>query len=265
VCDPGACGIVDGDARRSAVEAGVRDRVSEAAGCGIDGSVDATASPRLRPGGVFSGSHATVRALILYAYNLQPFQLADDPDWARREYFDITAKAAADAPVDQVRRMVQSLLEDRFKLAVHTEQRDFRYYALVPARPDGRLGSYIAAMPDDCTASSAAEVVKKFPPRVATTENGLLSGRCTNMAALASLLTLEMEMPVIDQTGLTGKFTYQVLGVTLNATRRAAPDTISEWPPVPVAIEEQLGLKLQSTHGPFPVFVVDSVQRPSVN
>ena len=103
----------------------------------------AAAAPRLRPGGVFSASHATVSALILYAYNLQPFQLTGGPDWARRDHFEISARAAADASAEQVRRMVQALLEERFKLVVHTEQRDIRFQALVPARPGGGLGPYI--------------------------------------------------------------------------------------------------------------------------
>jgi uncharacterized protein (TIGR03435 family) len=226
----------------------------------------ATFSPRLRPGGVFTGSHATVAALVLYAYDLQPFQLIGGPDWARRDTFEISAKASADASAAQVRRMVQSLLEDRFKLVVHTEQRDIRYYALVAARQDGRLGPYISRMPDDCTPSNAAEVVKKFPPRAATTEDGMMFGRCTNMSALASLLTVDMDKPVIDETGLSGRFVYEIRGVSLNASRlRATSDGLPKWPSVPVALEEQLGLKLQSREGPFPVLVIESVSQPTEN
>jgi len=226
----------------------------------------ATASPRLRQGGVFSGSHATVAALVLYAYDLQPFQLTGGPDWARRDHFDISARAAADASAEQVRRMVQSLLEDRFKLVAHTEQRNIRFYALVLARQDGRLGPYISRMPDECTSTSATEVVKKFPPRAATTEDGMMSGRCANLTGLAGLLSVEMETPVVDQTGLSGKFVYQVLGVSPNSARlRATSDSVPKWPPVPVALEEQLGLKLESRQGPFPVLVIDSVQQPTEN
>ena len=226
----------------------------------------ATASPRLRPGGVFTGSHASVASLVLYAYDLQPFQLIGGPDWARRDSFEISARASADASAAQVRLMVQSLLDDRFKVVTHTEQRDIRFYALVLARQDGRLGPYISRMPDDCSQSSAAEVVKNFPPRAATTEDGMMTGRCTNLSALAGLLSLEMERPVIDETGLSGRFVYEVRGVTLNASRlRATPDSLPKWPSVPVALEEQLGLKLQSREGPFPVLVIDSVSQPTAN
>ena len=152
-----------------------------------------------------------------------------------------------DVPVEQVKLMVQSLLADRFKLTSHTEQRGMKFLALILARPDGRLGPYIQQMGDDCTATSASEVVKKFPPRAATTSDGMMSGRCANITALAGLLGVEMEMPVVDQTGLSGKFVYEILGVTPNNSRvRIPPDSVPKWPSVPVALEEQLGLKLES-------------------
>ena len=86
------------------------------------------------------------------------------------------------------------------------------------------------------------------------------------MSALASLLSVEMGMTVIDETGLSGKFVYEIRGVALNASRlRATSDSLPKWPSVPVALQEQLGLKLQSREGPFPVLVIDSVSQRTEN
>ena len=108
--------------------------------------------------------------------------------------------------------------------------------------------------------------MKQFPPRVATANDGIMFGRCTNMFGLASLLSVDMDKPVIDETGLNGRFVYEIRGVSLNASRLSATsDSLPKWPSVPVALEEQLGLKLQSREGPFPVLVIDSVSQPTEN
>ena len=225
----------------------------------------ASAGPRVRPGGVFSASHATVTALILFAYDLKPFQISGAPDWAQRELFDVSARAGGDASTAQVKLMVRSLLEDRFSLVVHTERREMRFLGLVVARPDGRLGPYLRRMGEECTAASAGEVKKTFPPRAATTEDGMISGSCGDMSGLASLLTFQVDLPIVDQTGLEGKFVYSVLGVSLRSPGRIAAADASPWPSVPEALEEQLGLRLVERRGPLEGLVVDSVQRPTEN
>ncbi|HET9192419.1 MAG TPA: TIGR03435 family protein [Vicinamibacterales bacterium] len=97
--------------------------------------------PRVQPGGRFSAGLATVEALMSFAYDLKPYRIAGGPDWVRRDRFEVSAKAETDAPADQIRLMVQSLLEDRFNLVTHIEQREMPFQALVRARSDGSLGT----------------------------------------------------------------------------------------------------------------------------
>ena len=123
------------------------------------------AAPRAAPGGVFSAARANVMSLVRFAYDLKSHQVSGGPDWLRRDMFQVDARAGFDAPADQIKQMVQSLLEDRFKLVTHWEERTMDYFAVVVARSDGRLGPYLRALPDDCTAAAVAEATKQFPPR----------------------------------------------------------------------------------------------------
>ena len=91
----------------------------------------ASAAPRMRAGGVLTATHATVESLMMFAYDLKPFQIVEGPGWARSEYFQIEARAGSDAPRQQVREMAQSLLQDRFRLVVRRVQREMRIYELV--------------------------------------------------------------------------------------------------------------------------------------
>ena len=104
-----------------------------------------------------------LRALITFAYQLQPFQLVNDPSWLRTTNFDIVAKMEGDpAPVppgaaaDPLMLAMRSLLAERFKLTVHRETREMDIYALVMARPDGKPGPALKPSTQDCAAMMAA-------------------------------------------------------------------------------------------------------------
>src|SRR5262245_29973253 len=100
----------------------------------------------MQPGGRLTASNMPLRELVRMAYQLQPFQIVGGPDWIASERFDITAKAEGDVaptspfgPPNPLMLMMRSLLEERFHLKVHTETREMPTYALVLARPDGKL------------------------------------------------------------------------------------------------------------------------------
>src|SRR5688572_25554504 len=121
-----------------------------------------TAFFRVRRPGVVTGTHVTVDSLVRFAYGLQGFQVVGAPEWIRRDMFDVDARTAVDAPAAQIRFMVQSLLEDRFKLVTHMERRDMRYAALVLARKDGKLGPYLRRLDDGaCDGKSVGEVYRE--------------------------------------------------------------------------------------------------------
>ena len=104
-------------------------------------------------GGVFVRESTTLERLILYASDLQQYQLVGGPGWVRSPVlFQVAASAGKDVPEAELRRMVQSMLEDRFRLVAHHEKREMPVYDLVLARSDGRLGPGITRkLDDDCT------------------------------------------------------------------------------------------------------------------
>lgn len=209
-------------------------------------------------GGVFRVIKVTVVALMIYAYDIQPpYQIVGGPDWIRNDRFTIDARAGGSVPDARMKLMLQSLLEDRFKLVTHAEERDMPYRALVLARADGRLGPYMQRIGETCTREESAEAAKKFPPRTIDPDAqvGLMSGACADLQGLMFNLGVNSDIPVLNKTGLTGKFTYDM--------RYEGPGPLSgEFLD---AMEEQLGLKLRGDRGPIPVMVVDSIEPPTEN
>jgi uncharacterized protein (TIGR03435 family) len=160
--------------------------------------------------------------------------------------------------------MLQSLLQDRFKLVSHTEEREMRVRALVLANADGRLGPDMRRMGDPCTTADSDEARKQFPARAETSgRGGAVSGRCTDLTLLVTSFNLRArdprfsELPVLDKTGLTGKVTYDF--------RYVIPDGIDPFTAMADALEEQLGLELVPDRGLIPVRVIDSIEQPSEN
>jgi uncharacterized protein (TIGR03435 family) len=229
-----------------------------------------TGAPRVQPGGLFNPTHATVVSLIVFAYELKHWQIVDGPDWIQRDAFEINARAGGDVPTEQIRLMVQSLLEDRFRLVTHTGQRDMEHLVLVPARADGRLGPYLQRV-GDCTRETRARAEEQMPPRAQTSTGGRTSG-CGRLDVFAQLISMQANMPVIDRTTLDGNWVYQMRhGSPLPGAMRPGMSAAPPGPPDPalppfaVALEEQLGLKLESARGPSDVLVIESLQQPTEN
>jgi uncharacterized protein (TIGR03435 family) len=158
----------------------------------------------VRRGGVFRSTSITVALLIRFAYGVRDFQIVGGPEWIREDPFEIDAKAAGDAgdvPIEQVRLMVQSLLEDRFRLAVHTESREMPYVALLPARSDGRPGPNLHRIDEDgdCGSLEVRATQKANAPSGTTMQ----SGGCGPMSVVAEFASLPMGVPVIDATGIS--------------------------------------------------------------
>jgi uncharacterized protein (TIGR03435 family) len=137
--------------------------VFEAASVSQNTSGEQGQSIRRQPGGRLSATNMPLRALITFAYQLQPFQLVGDPSWIRTVNFDIVAKMEGDpAPVppgagpDPLMLAMRSLLAERFKLTAHRETREMDIYALVLARPDGKPGPALKPSTQDCAAMMAA-------------------------------------------------------------------------------------------------------------
>ena len=250
---------------------------------------DAARSMRLQPGGRIVATNQPLRQLITFAYSLQPQQLAGGPSWLDSDRFDITAQAEGNisptppgGPPGPAQLMMQRLLAERFGLVVHTESREIPVYALTLARRDGQLGPNITPADRDCVAlmTQAPGGVPVQAPRLPDGRPGcgvlrnnatgkVLAGG-TTMAMLAStMLTGPAGRIVVDQTGLTGAYDFD-LEFAMDAAPGAppAPDAataVSDRPSLFTALEEQLGLKLQATRAPITVTVIDRVTPPTDN
>ncbi len=202
--------------------------------------------------------NAPLLTVIATAYNVeyQPFRLTGVPGWVKSERFDIEAKAHdPKASKEDLRRMLQSLLAERFGLASHRETRDLPMYSLVVVKAGPRLS----------------------PPEHTTGGHGVdfrdggtrLIGRNATMADLAEALSFRVERPVIDNTGVPGGFDFKLEFVPDPLVARFGEDHPIEADPdgVPLltALPDQLGLKLEASRGPVELIVVDRIERPSAN
>ena len=214
-------------------------------------------------GGRFTARNVPVRDVILYAYGLRDFQLADDPGWLRTMRFDIEGNAGGDVPFQQLRDLVKGLLADRFGFAAHKEMREHQTHALVLLR-EGIFGPALKRTTRDCAAA------RKEAVRVAgdgcgsvVRDTGTISGGGVPIAMLANSLSAVLNSVVSDQTGLSGDFDFELRWSDAADAAKAVP--LSDVPALTTAVQEQLGLRLQPQRGPIEVLVVDRVSPPTEN
>ena len=231
-----------------------------------------------RPGGVYVAVNTPLRLLIADAYiGNQPGaidRVVGGPAWVQSARYDITAKAAREfrptppGPPAEMLLMIRALLEDRFKLKVHREPRELPAYELVVVRA-GATG--LRKSDVDCDALFAAGQVTRpeagIRPRCGvsngpvgpTGDIGLIAGAFA-MSQFAQFLQ-RVGRPVIDKTGLTGRYDFDLAFAPIAPSTGDTPSDPSR-PTIFIALEEQLGLKLQSTKGPLDVIVIDSIEPP---
>ena len=232
-----------------------------------------------QPGGRFTATNVTLRRLILNAYQLPTPQLAGGPDWMNSDRFDVLAKASDDVPQEHVLLMLQALLAERFKLQAHSETRELPVYALVMARSDGRLGPQMRRGAVDCAGIPTAQRIgPTLGPRDPNAPCGYFGPgpeggakfRGVTVEAFAKFLEPLARRIVIDRTGLTGYFDVDLPMTTElgppppppglpDGFDRQSPSVTSIF----TAIQEQLGLKLESTRRPVDVLVIDRAERPT--
>lgn len=239
---------------------------------------------QFQPGGRFVASSVPAKILIGIAYNL-PFSafgsgMIGAPGWVDSQCFSIEAHAEGNPPQDQMALMMQSFLADRFKLAVHWESRQLPIYALVLAKP-GKTGPQLvphAADNSTCRdrkTQPEPTVQPGIAPRVLVPCGGYLisPGHIVVESTLADLAkgiswSQQIDRAVVDRTGLLGVFeiTIDYAPSLPSAAPGADTNADSSLPSsIFTAIQEQLGLKLESQTGPVDVLVIDHVERPSEN
>jgi uncharacterized protein (TIGR03435 family) len=179
----------------------------------------------------------SLHAFIKQAYGVEDVQISGGPNWIDGELFEIHAKASGPVSQAQLKLMLQSLLAERFKLAIRTETRQLPVYSLGLAKGGSKL--------------EPADRGGLF-----TTGRTFLRGS-VDLPQLANALTPVLGRVVLENTGLKGLYKF--------ALTWAPDDPTADGPSIFTAIQEQLGLKLESTKGPVQVLVIEHAQKPSEN
>jgi uncharacterized protein (TIGR03435 family) len=196
----------------------------------------------------------TMNNILIVAYGIHPKQIIDAPAWLATDHYDIDGvfDTEGQPSLKQMQSVMKKLLADRFQLKFHRETRGLAVYALTVAKGGPKLTK------------------SQGDPNALGNENDQMHGgqitmSITNMSM--SELTLIMQFfadrPMVDQTGLAGKWDFKWTWTTDEG--RVPPDITNPAPGMFTAIQEQLGLKLEAVRAPAEVLVVDQVERPSAN
>lgn len=193
-------------------------------------------------------TNASLRTLIRSAYDIQNFQFAGGPAWLDSDTYDIAATTGdgADISHDRYRALLQALLADRFQLKVHWETRQSDVYALIVAKNGPKLTA-----DTDPQKESGLNTNR-------TAHEGRMAATNVPMSYLSNRLSNQLSHPVIDKTGLEGKYDWTLVW-------DPDPTADSTNPSLFTAVQEQLGLKLEPQKGPVETLVINSVERPSEN
>jgi uncharacterized protein (TIGR03435 family) len=219
-----------------------------------------------QPGGRFIAANVPLRLVIRTAFQLQDDQIVGGPTWLATDRFDIEARALGQpgAPSAQLLTMLQSLLAVRFKLTTHHETRELPIFALERARRDGSLGAGLrpTACPD-----LAVDLSQPQPCAKITNGLGSLSVRGMPFDQFTPYLAPYLNRVVVDRTGLDGRYDIDLTwapeqqGAALSAPDPRAIDL--NIPSIFTAIQEQLGLTLDSAKGMVDVLVIDTLEHPT--
>jgi uncharacterized protein (TIGR03435 family) len=222
-----------------------------------------------RNGNRYVALNAPLKFLLLTTLGtgFDPSRLLGGPDWIETERFDVVAVLPEGAQPADLPRMMRTLLEQRFNLVLHSETREIPIFALRVARPDGKLGPQLTPSKLDCGVLAGRAGGGRLPPQAdgrptcrVSTSGRTFSGGGATMAMLAAVLPQQVQRRVDDRTGLTGLFDFDLEFSTEGRDPAATP--AGDLPSIFTALQEQLGLKLESARAPAEVFIIDRVSRP---
>jgi uncharacterized protein (TIGR03435 family) len=214
----------------------------------------------------FIAKNYPLRMLIGVAFNLPQRAISGGPEWLDSDHYDIVAATPGEAKptLDEQMSMLQKLLADRFNLTFHREKKEFSIYAITVANNVPKL-KQSSAVPDE----PPALIMTVYPASSGGIDHVLMPGHNATVAQFASVLQRAvLDRPVVDQTGLSGKYDFELewtpdetqFGGTLP---QGPPD--SDKPGIFAAVQQQLGLRLEATRGSIDTIVINRVARPSEN
>ena len=217
---------------------------------------------RPAPGGQrYEAWNCPIKVMIQAAYRVKPEQIVGGPSWLGSAPYDMEAQAEKPSSADELHVMLVNLLVDRLQLKFHHEKRDMPMYALTVDKAGAKLTPHQAANGGELWIDQASEKPLHIK----------LKATAAPMDYFAYRLSLLMDLPVVDLTGLPGDYDFALAythdlpagfppGGKLNGEE---PDT--SGPTIFAALKQQLGLDLKAQKGPVDVIVIDSAERPSAN
>lgn len=191
--------------------------------------------------------NVTLKNAVRWAYHVSEFQVSG-PDWIDSEHYNIVARAPAPATEEQLQLMLQGLLRERFKLVLHRQNKEFQVYVLSPGKNGTKL--------KESTGAGEGSIETQTDRMSVVIER-------TPLSQMVDMLTPLLGAPVLDMTGLKGKY-----DVTVNiAEYMADMQSAGGAPPtdplaiIKAALEQQLGLKLESRKMPLEMLMIDSAEK----
>lgn len=222
----------------------------------------------MAPGGRFTAQGVSARMLMSIGFGVKEHEIIGGPSWLDTERFDISAKpdgASVSGPLtqEQMRPMIQALLAERFKLATHPESKEGAVYGLVAGKNGPKLVESQAA---------------NGPGRGGQMRmgNGSLNANGVPVQFLADNLSRILSRTVVDKTGLKGRYDFKLEWTPDDSTSLrmpglpapggdGPPPSDSKGPSLFNAVEEQLGLHLNSEKGQITTIVIDRIEKPTEN
>ncbi len=253
---------------------------------------DGSASSQVLPGR-YVARNTSVRSLLVMAYRVAGGQIVNGPGWIETERYDVEATMseadAAGLPYGELaelqRQMIRTLLEERFGAVVREIDVEIDGHALVVDRADGRLGPQLvpssAECPDEPAEATPAELQRLLRERLGqrfaerpcglrSEPGGHLQGQGATIDSLLMLMRLAVGTPVVNETNLTGRYDIEL---SYDPSSQAAPApilpgaeaTLPEKPPLRIALEDQLGLRLEPRRIPAKGLEIIRIERPTPN
>lgn len=223
----------------------------------------------------FQATGMTLKQLIKVAYDLNygaDRQVSGGPAWTGSDRFDVDARVDAtlahrlpqlssDERGRELREMLRTLLADRFKLQIHHETAELSIYELVTAKTGSKL------LPSSAQLTSGSDENGRPRSWIRFAGKGVLEGNAADMSTLVTALTMQPEIGgrlVVDKTGLTGKYDF-TLKWTPDMGQGADPPAADAGPSLFTALQDELGLRLESAKAPVDVIAIDRVELPTVD
>lgn len=210
----------------------------------------------------YTGMDISLYKLVQEAYGIFEYKLVTGgPDWIDKDKFDFAAKfdpadipSGEDLTYRQRADMLRAVLADRFQLKVHREKKDFPVFNLVVAKDGLKLAP---SSHEDLNGRTGAPTCSIRESRA-----GVLAAKQCLPDAIATLLRSSLRRTVIDKTGLTGRYDFELHWMPDNTP---ADSPLAGGPSIFTAVQEQLGLKLEPSTAPLDVLVIDSAEKPTPN